>query len=324
VNVIQNLFCKQSVVFGITLLLIGINSLALLSNASGKVHHLSSAVITDEKNFPKDIKVPDCVEIGDLLLFDLNRDESNRWKRPGPHNEHGALYIGNNTFVDANPKSVHARNYSFYYYTWRQKNLAFLRIKTANDSQRQAAVQWAISKIGTHYQNFFLSLGLKIARTNLPFPSAKKMYCMEFLWAAYYLQGIDLDRNGWKFPVWVTGNDIIYDDDIEVIYEELNDSTEFIKPYKGVYVGNKKIISLFDGMNSSFVFGCIDIYVVTYNKMITSVNFYIDNVFKETDTIPPYFMRWDDHDCGKKVIKAVACDNTGNQYFANITVWKFF
>jgi len=269
-----------------------------------------------------DTTVPDCIKIGDLLLFDVSWDESNRWKRPGPHNEHGALYIGNNIFIDACPKGVRAKNYS-HYYNW-QKNLVFVRVKTANESQRQAAVDWAISKINRPYQNFFWSLGLKIARVNFPFPSANKLYCMEFLWAAYYLQGIDIDRNGWRSPCWVTGNDIIYDDDIEVIYVEVYDSTEFIKPYKGVYVANKKLTTSFNAMNRTYIFGNVDIQVFTYNMRITRVDFYIDGIQRATDETFPFGWRWNERCSGKKVITALASDDVGNQYSSTITVRKFY
>jgi hypothetical protein len=264
--------------------------------------------------------VPDCVEIGDLFLFDFHVDQSNVWKRPGLYNEHAAIYVGNNTFVEANG-IVRYRNYSSFYES--QKNLVFLRVQTANESQRYAAVAWAISKIGLGYQDFFVFpwFGLKIADTDRSFPTARELYCMELIWAAYYIQGIDIDRNGWRFPWWVTGNDIIYDDDIEIIYREVDDSTEIVKPYKGVYVANRKT-----GYSpySTMVFGSIDIVVHTSNERITYVDFYIDSVYKSTDTSPPYVWRWNEPGSGEKVITAIASDDEGNHYEARMTVLKYF
>jgi uncharacterized protein YycO len=312
---------KKAVVIQIILLYVGINTVPNISGNTGKIRLISSATQNNEKSLTTDIKVPDCVEVGDLLFVDFKEDESNIWRTPGPYNDHCAIYIGNNTFVDAAGPGVHANNYfRFYYWT---KNLVFLRVKTANDSQRQAAVDWAISKIGTPYQvSFdFPWFMLKIADTNFPFPTAKEFYCTELLWAAYYNQGIDIDQNGWKFPWWVTGNDILNDDDVEVIYKEIDNSTGITKPNKGVYVANKKITFT---LNKTIIFGDIDIEVVTYNDMITRVDFFIDNAYKANDTAAPYTWTWQDRDPGKKVIKAVACDDDGNQYSTTITVWKFF
>ncbi len=266
------------------------------------------------------ITVPDCVQIGDIVLIDFWVDQSNLWKRPGLYNEHSGIYIGNNTLIEANG-AVRYRNYSlFHEYA---KNLAFLRVKTASESQRIAVVEWAKSKIGLPYQGFFDYpwFGLKIANTDRRFPTANEMYCMELLWAAYYVQGIDIDRNGWKFPCWVDGNDIIYDDDIEIIYREVADSTEIIKPYKGVYLANRKI-----AYNPYFtmVLGDIDIEVNTSNENVTHVDFYIDKVYKGTDVTPPFSWRWDEKGSGKISIRAVACDDFDNEYSARLVVLKVF
>lgn len=278
-----------------------------------------------EENYNKDVRVPDCVKEGDLLLidwvFDVGEDESNIWFRSGPYNDHGALYIGNNTFVDSRKKGIVANNY--YRFCRFKKNLVFLRVKTANESQRHAAVEWAKSMIGFTYQDFFEFpwFGLKIAHTDLLFPTADKIYCMELLWAAYYLQGIDIDKNGWHFPPWVIAEDILYDDDVEIIYQELDNSTGIIKPNKGIYLGNKKILFT---LSKTLLFGGIDIEVMTLNEKITHVDFFIDTIYKATDTEPPYIWSWNEHDSGKKMIKAVAYDDEGNQYPTRITVWRLF
>lgn len=104
-------------------------------------------------------EVPKCVQIGDLLLLDLKAKESNPWKRPGFYNEHRAIYIGNNTFVHATVKIVRIQNYSHFYYNWT-KNLAFIRVIIATESQRQEAVDWGKNQIGLPYQFFLISPGL--------------------------------------------------------------------------------------------------------------------------------------------------------------------
>ena len=196
------------------------------------IPHRSSVSLHTLKSINDHQTIPDCVEVGDLMLLDIASDESTQWKQSGLYNEHGGIYIGNNTLIDSGvatvPNGVHAYNYSFFYHY--QKNFVFFRVKTANESQRQAAAAWAISKIGTPYQFFYQPpwFGLKIANPHLPLPTADAFYCMELLWAAYYNQGIDIDQNGWRFPWWVTGDDILADADIEIIYRNVTNSTEII------------------------------------------------------------------------------------------------
>lgn len=287
--------------------------------------HRSTDTIHDTKHLSDTITVPSCVEAGDLMVMDILFDESNQWKVPGPYNEHGGIYIGNNTLIDSgmmyDPDGVYASDYSVFYQA--QKNFVFLRVKTANESQKKAAVEWAKNQIGKQYQDFyrFPWFGFKIANTSLPFPTANTFYCMELLWGSYYNQGIDIDQNGWKFPWWVTADDILHDDDVEIIYTEVFNSTEISKPCKGVYVANKKIAST---LEKTIVFGSIDIEVVTYNTMITKVDFYIDNQYKATDTTVPYSWTWYERGSGKKVLKAVACDDNGKFYSSQITVQKYF
>jgi hypothetical protein len=266
------------------------------------------------------VSVPEGVEIGDLILVDIRLDQANPWKRPGLFNEHSAIYVGNDMLIEANGV-VRYRNFTQFSHWCR--NFVFLRVKTANESQRLAAAEWAKSKIGTAYQVFFDFpwFGLKIADTNRKFPTANLLYCAELLWAAYYNQGIDIDRDGWTYPYWVTPNDILYDDDVEIIYRDVTNTTEIIQPDKGVYLANKKIaVTVFN----TVVIGFLDIEVTTENENITSVDFYIDAVFKATDTTPPYMWSWNERGSGKKVITAVARQDDGNHYSSKITVWKFF
>jgi uncharacterized protein YycO len=293
-----------------------------LYGGGGEFRSMSFDKINDEISLSDDIKIPDCVEKGDILLIDLPYDESNIWKKPGPYNEHSAIYIGNNTFIHAE-NTKHGVTYENSTLILEAKNLAFLRVKSANSSNKQAAVNFSKEQVGSEYQKPFAFpwKSLKIANPNFPHPTASKLYCMELVWAAYYNQGIDIDQNGWDGPCCVTGEDIITDGDIEIIYSDVNDSTDIVRPNKGIYIANKKIIST-DSKN--IIFGDIEIEAVTCNDMITRVDFFIDNIYKGNATTPPYKWNWDERVSGKKVIKAVACDDFGNQYSTNITVIKFF
>jgi hypothetical protein len=310
------LFLAKTITFGILILLLIPTGMC----TSGSMLPQSFMSTTEDNRVTYMTSVPEGVEIGDLILVDLKLDQSRPWKRPGLYNEHCAIYIGNDTLIEANGV-VRYRNYT-QFVQWC-KNFIFLRVKTANESQKLAAVEWTKSKIGSAYQVFFDFpwFGLKIADTNRQFPTAKELYCVELLWAAYYLQGIDIDRNGWNFPWWITPNDVLYDNDVEILFREVTNSTEIIQPDKGVYIANKKITCT---VFNTVVIGSIDIEVSTENKMITSVDFFIDTVYKATDNTTPYTWSWNERGSGKKVIKAVAYEDDGNQYSSKITVWKFF
>jgi hypothetical protein len=273
---------------------------------------MDSPVIANATIFPEDI------EIGDMILVDLRLDQSNPWKLPGLYNEHSAIYVGNNSLVEANGV---VRYHNLTQFCQWCKNYVFIRVKTANESQRLAAAAWAKSKIGYPYQVFFNFpwFGIKIANTSRKIPTANEIYCVELLWAAYYNQGIDIDRNGWIPPWWLTPYDILYDDDIEVLFQNVTNSTEITQPDKGFYIGDKKI--LFTIFHTT-VIGPIDIIATTENENITKADFYIDDVYKATVTTPPYTWRWNEIGSGERVIKVMMSDDFGHLYSSKITVRK--
>jgi hypothetical protein len=316
----KTFFSGKRITIGVLLFLLSTTIFPTGCSITYKPSSKSLKNTTDNNGTRDTMSVPEGVEIGDLIFLDLRLDQSNPWKRPGLFNEHCAIYIGNNTLIEANGV-VRYHNYT-QFSNWC-RNFVFLRVKTANESQRIAAVEWAKSKIGTAYQVFFDFpwFGLKIADTNRKFPTANLLYCAELVWAAYYNQGIDIDRDGWAFPCWVTPNDILYDNDVEIIYRNVTNTTEIIQPDKGVYLANKKIaITVFN----TVVIGPLDIEVTTENENITSVDFYIDGIYKATDTTPPYTWGWTERGSGKKVITVVGRQDNGNHYSSKITVWKFF
>jgi len=179
------------------------------------------SVILEDLDNHQDV-VPGCVEIGDILMMDIkvNSIKDNLWKLPGFYNEHIAIYAGSNTFINAHGTGVSKESYKYFLEIFRGgcENHAFLRVKTATEEQKINAVKFAERLIGARYQNIFTApwFGLKIADLNSNHPTANIWYCMEFVWAAYYNQGIDIDSNAWKTPKMVIGSEILKDDDIEV------------------------------------------------------------------------------------------------------------
>ncbi len=309
---------RKGIALGVWIMLISITILPMGSSITLQPTPEPVTTLPDNNNDDQTMTVPEGVEIGDMMLVDLRLDQSNPWKLPGLYNEHSAIYIGNNTLIEANGV-VRYRNYT-QFCQWC-KNYVFIRVKTANESQRLAAAEWAKSKIGFPYQVYFDFpwFGIKIADTDRKIPTADEIYCVELLWGAYYMQGIDIDRNGWVPPWWLTPYDILYDDDVEVLCRNVTNSTEIIQPDKGLYIANKKIaFTIFH----TTVIGPIDVIASTENELITKVDFYIDNIYKATDTEPPYTWRWDEQGSGEKVIKIVMFDDVGNQYSSKVTIRK--
>lgn len=164
--------------------------------------------------------VPAYLEIGDMLFLDSTSDNP-RWNVSGK--DHACIYIGNNEFVGTTYNEitevaeVNIENYTHFMTSESLKNPAFGYVASATDAEKQAAVNWALSRIGDAYQ--YLS-PLKIANPDLPLPTADKWYCSEIVWAAYYNldECIDIDQNGWSPIPWlvpaVSPNDIVYDDDV--------------------------------------------------------------------------------------------------------------
>jgi len=178
---------------------------------------------------PRD--VPSEVQPGDIMMMDFKAGMQPNWFeemfycRPGGSNDHAALYIGNNRFIHAGYYGVgdnYTKHFLYYY-----ENFTFVRVKTANNDQRAFAVDYAnfLNLLGlgpqiTYYPPWFC---MKEANPSNWKRCGHKFYCMEFVWACYYIQGIDIDKNEWTIDtpflmsgVW--GSDIMNNTaDIEVL-----------------------------------------------------------------------------------------------------------
>lgn len=90
----------------------------------------------------------------------------------------------------------------------------FVKVKNANESQKQNAIDFAKRQIGKPFQGEWVNKNYNPEDT-LNDSLANEWYCSELLWAAYYNcnnpfpeqepetgyvygEGIDLDRNGWN------------------------------------------------------------------------------------------------------------------------------
>jgi parallel beta-helix repeat protein len=99
-------------------------------------------------------------------------------------------------------------------------------------------------------------------------------------------------------------------------------TVKITKPEKGIYVSNNKVMSFF----MTILIGDIDIEVDASDDEsgMNRVEFYINDVLKETDATEPYSWTWDERAFGKRIIRVTAYDNAGNSASDEIKVWKIF
>jgi hypothetical protein len=170
----------------------------------------------------KQILEPPNLEIGDLVFFD-SMSPPGRWNVTGF--DHVALYIGENRYlgsmrnIEKQVAEINITNFTYFYIVLHLTNPTFARVVSATPEQKQGAIDWGLSRIGDRYQTWDPQ---KMANPNSGYSTAQKWYCSEFIWAAFYNNGIDVDRNGWDrdfpwfFPIWsaVSCDDIYYDNDL--------------------------------------------------------------------------------------------------------------
>ncbi len=196
---------------------IGIVSLFLLTGLT------SASTLIEEED--EEYVVPDYLEIGDLLylLFQskhiLIEDIDTI-----------AIYIGDNNFVYADRFfGVRVKDYSYFITKYYNPVLGY--VQTANSTQKENAAQWAQSKVGQRYQKF-----PTISKKG----SDNRWYTSELIWAAYYNQGIDIDKNGWDDPRLVTTHEIYEDFDTETFI--LNPVPSYVKKGDIVLFDLKEIV----------------------------------------------------------------------------------
>jgi uncharacterized protein YycO len=170
-----------------------------------------------KNNVTQKSNVPDYLEPGDIIFFEC-RNYSHFYAGW----DHCGLYIGNNEFIHASEYLgvVIKQNISLFFKF--DIDIVFGKVKSANETQKLKAIEFAESQIGKPYLITF---------PKDPCPSSKEWYCSELLWAAYLHQGIDIDKNAWNFPRYVGTLDICWDNDVEMYeYHKMN------KWYPGFYI----------------------------------------------------------------------------------------
>jgi parallel beta-helix repeat protein len=133
----------------------------------------------------------------------------------------------------------------------------------------------------------------------------------------------------WKIVAWDTRGDSSEGPIWMFTSESEPDSApplvQITKPVKAIYCNNKKLFPFV----ITIIIKNIDIKVNATDEIsgVNKVEFYIDGLLKETDTIAPYNWTWDIRTPldFRHTIKVVVTDNTmANKASEEIIVWKFF
>ncbi|RLF39355.1 MAG: hypothetical protein DRN12_07095 [Thermoplasmata archaeon] len=184
------------------------------------------------------VKAPAYLQIGDILFCDVNSDILNKFieieKRLGIHlpvftsigfsNDHCALYIGNNLFIEAFPYRPRPLRLNWCGVVisplWKIKlwatNITYGHVETASKEQRIKAVEWALARLGRPYQFYTFLSNYNPHDPNDIF--SNRWYCSELVWAAYYNQGINISYsfNPSEKENYISPLDIKIDDDIKM------------------------------------------------------------------------------------------------------------
>ncbi|MHA1606330.1 MAG: YiiX/YebB-like N1pC/P60 family cysteine hydrolase [Candidatus Freyarchaeota archaeon] len=129
---------------------------------------------------------------------------------PG-HFTHVAMYIGNGLMVEAWKSGVRVISVTEVH---KASDAAIYRVATS-DRVRQAAVNWALTKVGYPYDYIWLTyIGGKQVY-------GSRYYCSELIWAAYKaVGGPDIDQNpgwSWKYGYNVAPQEICDDGDTYLV-----------------------------------------------------------------------------------------------------------
>ena len=160
---------------------------------------------------PRQPILPDNFKVGDLMFIEsvsYFQNVCNSW-------DHVAMYIGDNMFIESNDYSKIPRPIGgtsgvqvtplWKYKLWTQC-CAFGTVVSANESQRQAAVDWALAQRGEgNFQTGWAENDwwANPNPNDESDPNSDKWYCAELIWAAYYNSSggaIDIDFSPGPLP----------------------------------------------------------------------------------------------------------------------------
>lgn len=174
--------------------------------------------------------IPWRVKKGDLLFMDCDGDQPFIYHLIGRSNDHVAIYAGNGEFWQTGET---VEKVSWSHFEENFKNFEYYRVKGASTSQINGAIDFCERREDDSYQIEWLFSPHKNHNPFDPFDfCSNKWYCSELVWAAYYNQGIDIDKEGYAkdHTIWYhcpavemgspysyIRNDIKYDSDTKKI-----------------------------------------------------------------------------------------------------------
>ena len=113
---------------------------------------------------------------------------------------------------------------------------------------------------------------------------------------------------------------------LNITLEQQTITVDFLTPLRALYINNKRIMPF----NKVRIVGNIDLEVYTNedwygpgSSHVEKIEFYIDDVLKETIESKPYIWTWDEKTIGKHTIKVIAYDFEGNTDSKDLVVYKF-
>ncbi len=113
-----------------------------------------------------------------------------------------------------------------------------------------------------------------------------------------------------------------WSDPIVIIIEAELPDIQFIKPKNAIYRNNVKIMPFFSPIIIGYI--TVNVFVSDDISGVKLVEFYLNDVFQENDTLFPYTWTWTEMKFFKQKLEIVAYDYAGNQNRRELTVWKFF
>jgi len=153
------------------------------------------------------LRVPSYLQVGDLLFCDVKPGFITLMNKiegfpldvtEGYSNDHVALYMGRNRFVEATPYLYRPlrKNWlgvvttPYWFLTTWATNITFGYVTNAFTEQKQDAVMWAREQRGSPYQIGGMNPNPNPYDTEDLF--SDWWFCSELVWAAYYNQGVPL------------------------------------------------------------------------------------------------------------------------------------
>ena len=207
----------------------------------------------DDEEEQQELPFEGNLRVGDMLFMDYGTMEF----FVGDHNDHVALCTDvsdpyHPKFIDAEGSGVDEHDLYYFKTTTHMEHFLIARIIEPPAGVIDDAVDWAEQQKGLSYQPWDeFHWTVKKNETYDGDEDSIGWYCSELVWAAYYLQGIDIDNNEWTaypFPVpnvnmgldkilfpwfpdphywflnymmpYVFRNEILIDDNVRTVYKD--------------------------------------------------------------------------------------------------------